>query len=1159
MSKFKKLVNNPELFVSDMIKKRKQQLLGFSQPTDQQDRYKDMSHMITPHRHFQQGQPELPQVTLGETSFQISQILLMSDILMTKEKEQFSNLKWFSDLLAFPLAHAAKIPAKRISSSLSQANKFNRVEFFKRSNIQLDVNQTQFFYDHQKISAASLEYLKGFISPNSLVIAYELSEQTRRIFNSIGVVYIDIWLHPIRFLDDILFGFSSNHPEVFQALKAFMVQPNLYQLYANRLKIQLYKGYKRPELQLEKNAALFVGQTLEDKAICRQGKMLTLLDFKERFDQILKTHSKVYYSRHPYVKKGDEDILSYLKTKPNVEVVSHSAYDMIAHENIKYVFSVSSSVVFEARAFGKKADFLYRPVFEISDVHSLRSYISVYQDFVSPHFWAQVLQPIVSVNPDAEKLQFLDQKDKLRDMLAFYWSYKNIDKLEGMRQQLNALDRVVQTIKTQATPITQAVRAVVNHPVQAVQPKFSKIIQDRMPKALSNSKMIGQWLGLIDRLEDRLTVHHVVMPAPVVQLPRIEWVDQERQRSMIEANIKAATVVSFDVFDTLLVRPFGKPDDLFIAMQPFVDQLTDQLKDFRKIRLEARKQVPEHAHVGEEIPLYARYQAIQAQYQLSDEVTEKLYQLELQLEYASITPRGYAKQLFEFALAQGKQVIIVSDTFFDREFMVSLLQKNGFTDYHRLFISSESGVLKATGHFYPYVLEQMGVEAQKILHIGDNAAVDIQQAEKHAFKTLHLPSVLDVFAKRSKLAALYQPQKSLYAKVLTGVLAAHYADEPNIYPTPSYTGGRVERFGYSIFGPMLFGFVCWLKSQAKQQNIKQLLFLARDGWIMKQAYDLIRTADDPEGVYIYASRRSYNVAGLFTLDDINGLLAVNFSPMPLHELLMKRFGIAIEAEHMGLLTSCGFDSAQTVVRYHEDKQRLKLLCDHLQSDILANAQIERERLMRYFAQQGIDIHEPKTAVVDIGHNGTMQLSLSKLLNHQSLHGYYFATHQGIEKLTQLGFSAQGYAIEKADPKDKTHPCMQYILMFELLFLNEQSSFMRFDDDLNPVFVTDKLDATRAEMIRSIHQGALQFVTTIQPIVKLLHIDDTTIIGHKPLTLDAYARFLAQPQYVDVKMFEGVYFENLYSGRDFKLIVSATAPDQSVWIEGAQLLQAYATT
>jgi len=97
------------------------------------------------------------------------------------------------------------------------------------------------------------------------------------------------------------------------------------------------------------------------------------------------------------------------------------------------------------------------------------------------------------------------------------------------------------------------------------------------------------------------------------------------------------------------------------------------------------------------------------------------------------------------------------------------------------------------------------------------------------------------------------------------------------------------------------------------------------------------------------------------------------------------------------------------------------------------------------------------------------------------------------------------------------------------------------------------------MIRSIHQGALQFVTTIQPIVKLLHIDDTTIIGHKPLTLDAYARFLAQPQYVDVKMFEGVYFENLYSGRDFKLIVSATAPDQSVWIEGAQLLQAYATT
>jgi hypothetical protein len=126
-----------------------------------------------------------------------------------------------------------------------------------------------------------------------------------------------MWLHPIRLYEDVLFGVSGGTRGIYEGLKTFHLADENFWLYADRLKIQLYKGWRRDELTLTTGSALLVGQTLEDKALCRDGRIVNLLDFKSKVETLAAEYPKVYYSPHPFVKKGDEVVLAWLANNWN--------------------------------------------------------------------------------------------------------------------------------------------------------------------------------------------------------------------------------------------------------------------------------------------------------------------------------------------------------------------------------------------------------------------------------------------------------------------------------------------------------------------------------------------------------------------------------------------------------------------------------------------------------------------------------------------------------------------------------------------------------------------------------------------------------------------------------------------------------------------------
>ncbi|WP_237154464.1 hypothetical protein [Oryzibacter oryziterrae] len=365
---------------------------------------------------------------------QFENVIVTSDILATSQKEQDSNLRWLRDLFTGPIQRGAGLPVEIGSRQWNDTWSFDRKAFFELSGLGVDLEETQIYFSPKSISVASIEYLKSCLHDGTIVVGYEISASTREILTRAGVTYVDMWLHPIRFMDDLLFAFQSNDPSLDERIQSFELPEELSFAYASRLRVQMYRGKPRLNNDLKTRSALFVGQTLKDKAIASDSGMLTLLDYRAQFERTAKSYNHVYYSRHPFVKSGDEKSLSFTRGFRNVSLTSHPVYMMLATDELEYVFSISSSVVTEAKYFGKKVDYLYQPPVK---VYTEGGYSSVLHNFLFSDFWRFVF--LGGAKPDSRAINFVDGRNKMRDMLSWYWGFRTIDRLEGLYNTVSNL------------------------------------------------------------------------------------------------------------------------------------------------------------------------------------------------------------------------------------------------------------------------------------------------------------------------------------------------------------------------------------------------------------------------------------------------------------------------------------------------------------------------------------------------------------------------------------------------------------------------------------------------------------------------------------------------------------------------------------------------
>jgi len=542
---------------------------------------------------------------------------------------------------------------------------------------------------------------------------------------------------------------------------------------------------------------------------------------------------------------------------------------------------------------------------------------------------------------------------------------------------------------------------------------------------------------------------------------------------------KEVKIVSFDVFDTLISRPVETPVALFHMVQTTAERtLKMHFSDFSRIRALSEKCAREQNSAGE-IQIENIYSHIAEHYQLSTEETARFIACEIDVEVRAALPRSMGMHLWSLAKASGKKIILISDMYLPKTVIERMLNKCGYSGYGEIFVSSDLSSTKRTGELYDHVLTELRINGHNVFHTGDNKNADCINAEKRGFRTMYVPKALDRMWKNKIYPQIFPPKYgSERARAIVSGLIAYRLFEGIPAPGESTTlfAGEPWRLGYAALGPLYTGFSQWLHREAKRDNITKLYFLAREGYLLHDIYNIIHGRNALPNAFLLCSRRAARVAALQTPRQVAELAGEAFDKSTNFGTLVKnRFGLDIQKLAPEKKSELLFDIDETLETSPEGKSRFSRACTLLAPEILDHAAAERSAYLRYLDSMGFQ-NEKKPAVVDLGWKGNMQAALGSLRGKEIL-GYYLATLSGVEGNSALHGYMRAYAGERLNA-GFTDVILANRKILELLTCHASLSLSHFFFDssgnLCPGFLEDENHIHNAMVIREIHRGAKLF-------------------------------------------------------------------------------------
>ena len=541
-------------------------------------------------------------------------------------------------------------------------------------------------------------------------------------------------------------------------------------------------------------------------------------------------------------------------------------------------------------------------------------------------------------------------------------------------------------------------------------------------------------------------------------------------------------VISFDVFDTLLIRPVSSENVKFGLMEKTFRRCTGANVSFARIRTMAEASLRRKMIRGEmpceDIPLPVIYNVMMQEFGIAREAADKLLQEEETLEFRLSTARKSGKYLYERALSTGKPVIVMTDMYLEERVIRSLLRDNGYPAPYRMFVSSETGKRKSTGTMFETVPVQLGVRPEEILHIGDSREADVDAARKKGLTAIWFPKTLDAF---EKYGCSRQPEKMCrdltdWEKasrepgmgIFRQMAANRYFDDPfRSFDKNSDYNKDPWFVGYAALGPEILALVRWLIDNLKRDRVKKLLFLSRDGYLPMQVYRLLRESDEtlPEFGYLYTSRIALLPAMIQSPLDLYDLPVdiTRHTPEKLWKILSfccdpgecreKTAGLADRRYSLGeTFTAEGFQAfIGDFIRLFYDERK------HRQS---------LDRIRDYLLHNGADPVTEDCAVFDMGYSGRIAQAL-RVSSGIPVPVYFFHADGSRHFLCE----------EQENFRIRTffdfNPYMEST-MREYAYLEPAASCIGYKEDRTPVFDCGPAEHY-TESVQAMQRGALDMV------------------------------------------------------------------------------------
>lgn len=535
--------------------------------------------------------------------------------------------------------------------------------------------------------------------------------------------------------------------------------------------------------------------------------------------------------------------------------------------------------------------------------------------------------------------------------------------------------------------------------------------------------------------------------------------------------------VSFDIFDTLISRRISIPSEAYGLVEIAADREFGFKTDFKNRRLSAEEEC-RRINPDNDCNLDDIYERILSNGIFDAEQIERLKEIELSVEDNICIPDLEMADVLKYAKHKlGKEVYVITDMYLRRQDILKLLAKAGITeaDFNGLLLSSEMNLRKDNGSMWKYYSESMTDDKgrmKKCLHIGDNEVSDVQLAGDYKILNYHIMSQNSLFelsnvGRRIRISNAENPSDA----VMKGLVLNKCFGNPFRLNDSELklvnVGGREA--GYAFFGPAVLDYILYLCSEAVKTKAEKVLFCAREGYLLREIYEMFRNSSVgkceklPESEYIYVSRRALSVASVRSEEDLILPLEMYYVGS-MKELFRTRYGYDVSEE------------ADREIILPDQKQRAEKVINEHKEEFLETCRKERENYLGYIngILDGVG-KDTRILLSDIGYSGSIQYYLS-LITERGFDGRYFATDEKKKPEAVSGNTIIGFFIDNdADQIVSESAIHRYHLLMESVLIAPDGQLERIDKDGKPVF-TEKVNELYREEIVRIHEGIREYVS-----------------------------------------------------------------------------------
>lgn len=470
-------------------------------------------------------------------------------------------------------------------------------------------------------------------------------------------------------------------------------------------------------------------------------------------------------------------------------------------------------------------------------------------------------------------------------------------------------------------------------------------------------------------------------------------------------------LASFDIFDTVLIRKCGKPENIFylLAHHLYPDDEAKR-ENFIQWRRRAESQVARRKKERETTitDIYTN----NGEESFGEYTPTQLIEAEKSVESENLTANPAIKAAIEQCRAEGKTICFISDMYLDSYFLSQVLKREGcLVGNEKVYVSCEEEARKSTGALFDKVRAYL--TPSKWEHYGDHPISDVKNAQKRGINAIWIRTT--GYTETEKLLS----KQSFELSCLAGLQrTARITAGNNAYAT----------LAADFVAPAYIPYVQFVLNKAKEQGIKRLYFLSRDSYILQRIAEGVQDKyPDIEFKYLFVSRKA------LLLPYLQKPTAEKFIAVQDKQTLVGKY---VEE----LLSSLGTSNTEFKEKFATEfeydritnkQQEKDFLCklfgekSNFRQQLQEVASKKRKLLNAYFSQEGI-FDGTASAMVDVGWLGTTRLMINSILKEgghketqffyygvrgdvlDEIHGKYYSYNNAQELSTELTTLIENY-------------------------------------------------------------------------------------------------------------------------------------------------------